>query len=166
MNELVIYNSKTGFTKRYANWISEELKCECISLKNIGSVDLKRFDTIIFASFIYAGTISKLKWYKNLTIKNKVVFAVGASDIGEYENIINNNFKDDYQDYQLFYAQSGLCYEKMGFIDKNILKTVNNMNKKKFGEDSIEYTKMSKSFDVCSKQAINPLITYIKSIKI
>ena len=33
MKTIVIYNSKTGFTKRYAEWISEALSCECVELK-------------------------------------------------------------------------------------------------------------------------------------
>ncbi len=28
MRTLVIYNSQTGFTRRYAEWIVEELKCD------------------------------------------------------------------------------------------------------------------------------------------
>lgn len=28
MRILLIYKSKTGFTEKYANWITEELKCD------------------------------------------------------------------------------------------------------------------------------------------
>ena len=30
MKIIVIYKSKTGFTKRYAEWIAEELKCDIV----------------------------------------------------------------------------------------------------------------------------------------
>ena len=32
MKTVVIYNSQTGFTKRYANWIAEESNADCFEL--------------------------------------------------------------------------------------------------------------------------------------
>ena len=34
MKALVIYSSKTGFTKQYAQWIAEKLAGECITFKD------------------------------------------------------------------------------------------------------------------------------------
>lgn len=39
MNAIILYYSKTGFTKRYAQWISEALSCECVSFEQRGRVD-------------------------------------------------------------------------------------------------------------------------------
>ena len=33
MKILVIYNSQTGFTKKYAEWISQESGAECLDFK-------------------------------------------------------------------------------------------------------------------------------------
>lgn len=60
-NTVVIYNSKTGFTKRYAEWISKELGCECLKLDDAKNRELDEFDTIIFGGWACAGTVSKLK---------------------------------------------------------------------------------------------------------
>ena len=35
MKTLVIYTSQTGFTKRYAEWISEELDADIYELKDV-----------------------------------------------------------------------------------------------------------------------------------
>ena len=35
MKTLVIYTSQTGFTKRYAAWISEELNADIYDLKDV-----------------------------------------------------------------------------------------------------------------------------------
>ena len=35
MKTLVIYTSQTGFTKRYAEWISEELNADIYDLKDV-----------------------------------------------------------------------------------------------------------------------------------
>jgi len=31
MKTIVIYNSQTGFTERYAKWIAEETSADCVS---------------------------------------------------------------------------------------------------------------------------------------
>ena len=33
MKTAVIYESGTGFTEQYAQWISEELHCDCVNRK-------------------------------------------------------------------------------------------------------------------------------------
>lgn len=40
MKSIVIYNSQTGFTKQYAEWISQEAGCECVSLKKASKIKL------------------------------------------------------------------------------------------------------------------------------
>ena len=57
----VIYNSQTGFTKRYAGWISEALSCECFELKAVKNKDFKDYDRIIFGGWACAGSVSKIK---------------------------------------------------------------------------------------------------------
>ena len=34
MKTIVIYNSQTGFTKRYAEWIAEEAGADCLALSD------------------------------------------------------------------------------------------------------------------------------------
>ena len=62
---IVIYNSQTGFTKKYAQWISEALECECVELNEAGKLNFEQYDAIIFGSWACAGGISKIKWFKN-----------------------------------------------------------------------------------------------------
>ena len=33
MKTLVIYNSQTGFTEKYAKWLAEKLEAKCLSVK-------------------------------------------------------------------------------------------------------------------------------------
>ena len=40
MNAIVIYRSKTGFTKRYAQWLAEDLGCEAAAYENRDKVEL------------------------------------------------------------------------------------------------------------------------------
>ena len=45
---VVIYKSKTGFAKKYAEWISEALKCDIKENTKLSLDDLIQYDTIIW----------------------------------------------------------------------------------------------------------------------
>ena len=60
----VIYNSQTGFTKKYAEWISEATGADCLELKVAKKQDFDRYDAINFGDSAYAGRISKISWNK------------------------------------------------------------------------------------------------------
>lgn len=59
MKAIVIYNSKTGFTEKYAKWIAEALQCQSISIRE-KLPDLSEYDRIIFGSNVKAGKIGSL----------------------------------------------------------------------------------------------------------
>lgn len=65
---IVIYKSRYGTTKQYAEWIAEELDCPSLSIDVVKKRDLKQYDTIIYGGSIRAGGIRELdrlmKWLK------------------------------------------------------------------------------------------------------
>ena len=86
MKTLVIYTSQTGFTKRYAEWISEELNADIYDLKDVKKKTNDFFETyeaIIYAGWCMAGMVVKVKWFFERAAywKNKKlsIVAVGAS---------------------------------------------------------------------------------------
>ena len=85
MKTIIIYNSQTGFTKRYAEWIAEAAKADCIELSAAKKKDLTAYEAIVFGSWACAGSISKISWFKGnidkWAGKKLIVFCVGASPI-------------------------------------------------------------------------------------
>ena len=57
---IVLYRSRTGFSKCYAEWIAEDLACECRSIKGVKLDDLKDFGLVIYGAGVYAGMIAGL----------------------------------------------------------------------------------------------------------
>lgn len=168
METVVIYKSRTGFTRKYAEWISEELKCKMIDYNNISKYDLNNFDIVIYGGRVHAGKIDSLGNIKKIVQNKKcqlIVFATGATPITaikEIEEMIKNNFSDDSIPH--FYMQSGLCYEKMGFADKTIMKMLYKMlssKQDKTGTESGALNVISNSYDISDKKYIEPLISYI-----
>lgn len=173
MKTIVIYNSQTGFTKQYAQWIAQELQCDSISLQRINEIALSEFDTIIFGSWCHAGRIKKLNWVfdelKKDANKNYVVFAVGASPMNspDVEKTMEQNIPKN-SIIKGFYFQGGLNYEKMNLSSRAMMKLFSSMLKKK--KDATESEKkmaemVSRSYDISDKRFIVPLLRYVHSLK-
>ena len=99
----VVYRSISGFTKKYAEWISEELKADLFDARGIEAERLSGYDLIIFGGSLHAVGINGVKLIKQnfspLADKKIVVFAVGASSPKENieTEILNRNFSNEEQ---------------------------------------------------------------------
>jgi len=109
MRSLVIYRSISGFTKKYAEWIAQELKAEINDAKKFDVALFSNYDIVIFGGSLHAVGINGIKIVKqNLPIlKNKkiIVFCVGASPPREniLKEVKNNNFNAEQQQNIAFY---------------------------------------------------------------
>lgn len=172
MKILIIYKSKTGFTKRYAEWISQELQCSTISYDNFKSDLISDFDILIFGTRVHTGRIDGFNKFKKIikeTNKKIIVFAVGgtsAEAINSINKIWDSSFsKSELHEIPHFYMQGGLDYENMTagdrFIMKSLAKMLGQKNSKDFEETGCEQAIQS-SYDATSKEYIIPLINYVR----
>lgn len=103
MKTIVIYHSKTGFTKRYAEWIAEAAGADCLELSVAKKKDLNKYETIVFGGWACAGNISKINWFKDNIDKwadrKLIVFCVGGNPIGNplIETALKQNFNESEQ---------------------------------------------------------------------
>ncbi len=172
MKTIIIYHSQTGFTKRYAEWIAEEVHAECVPFEQIKKYSLEDYDTIVFGGWACAGGISKLAWFKSNMSKwdgkKLVAFCVGGSPMEnpEVEQALNHNFNEEEQKkVRVFYCPGGMNYEKMSSGSKLLMKMfVASLKAKKNPreEDKIMIKMISASYDISDKKYIEPIITYIK----
>lgn len=169
MNRIIIYNSQTGFTKQYAQWLAEEIECELMPWEKVKNMDLAGYDTVIFASWFHAGRIQKLKWFqeKKLGEARKIVLATGATDQNSaiVEEALKNNFPEGMSEDQVFYLRSGLCYERMSLSSRMLMKAFSSMMKKKkdkTAEEKEMADALGESFDASSREYLKPVISYIR----
>ena len=168
---LVTYQSKTGFTKKYVEWIAESLNCQVTPFNLMDNVDMSQFKIIVYGAGIYAGRIKGLQDFKRkingMPDKHIIVFATGGAPFTEQvmASIKTNNFSsEELNDVSLFYFQSGLNYEKMGLGEKAMLKMYNQMLKMKPNKSVMEYETgrtITNSYDNCNKERLRPLINHI-----
>lgn len=121
MKVLVTYQSKTGFTKKYAEWISEELKCDLKELKSVK--DVNDYDLVIHGGWIMGGIIKGVKKIKKLNPKKLIVFGVGLTpkkNLNIDKMISDNKLEDT----PFFYFEGGTNPKKMGIVGRTIVKFV------------------------------------------
>ena len=83
MKGIILYTSKYGSTKRYAEWLAEETGFVCTETGKARMKDVAQYDTIILCGGIYASGIAGLSFLKknfeHLKEKRIIVFCDGAS---------------------------------------------------------------------------------------
>ncbi len=170
MRVLVVYSGKTGFTERYAGWIAEELNGKLLSYKDFAKEKLDADDVVIFGGRIHVGRVESLqKILEQFSGKeNLIVFGVGATPAEEeeaVETIWKNSLGDSIDIIPHFYMQGGLNYEKMGFLDRKIMKMVAkamSTEKNKTDTQAGFSNAITSSHDISSREYIKPLIDLVK----
>ncbi len=174
MKTLVVYKSKTGFTKKYAELIAQEVSCDMVELKKATAVKMSEYDVVVFGTRFFAGMVDDLKKAKELFeqsgAKKFVVFATGATP-NAAEDIVNevwkNNFTpEEFEAIPHFYMQSGICFEKMPFGEKMMMKVASLMMKTQKEKDEMGQgfeEALKGSFDISSEEYAKPLVEYLKN---
>ena len=174
MNTVVIYKSKYGSTKAYAQWIAQELGCCAIDAKNVKAEDLSGYDTIVYGGGLYAEVINGVtlitKNLDKLKGKRLVVYTTGLTplDCRDYYDkmVIEKNFKPHMYDKIKIYNFLGkMIIDELSIVHRTALKTLKKIMSGK--ENPTEMEKMlidlcEQSGDFSDKEAIKDLVEYVK----
>lgn len=171
MKTIVVYNSQTGFTKRYAQWIAEAAGAECVDLEIAKKRSLDGYDAILFGGWACAGGISKLKWFKshmeNWRGKKLIVYCVGGSpaESPDIPRALRNNFSDaQWEQVKVFYLPGGFNYEQMPSVSKMMMKVflkTLKAKKDKTEEEKVMVEMISHSYDISDRKYIEPIRQYL-----
>lgn len=125
---LILYQSKYGATKKYADWLVEATSFDVCEIKKANIGEVEKYDTVILAGGIYASGILGLSFLrKNIKRLNNVkiaVLCVGASpyDKASFDEIYKYNFKGELAGVNCFYARGAWNEEAMSFKDRTLCK--------------------------------------------
>ena len=127
MKALIIYYTKSGHSKDYAETISSRVDGTLINIKDVKKNHISEHDVIVFVSSVYGNKINKiekyLKWYNKFENKDWIICRVGMSpasqDARELEIITNG-----LDDYHIRYYQltGGFDIKKVPFPYNLIMK--------------------------------------------
>ncbi|MBR5129250.1 MAG: hypothetical protein IKU67_04260 [Firmicutes bacterium] len=172
---VVIYKSKHGSTRQYAEWIGEELDCPVIDSKNFNKKDFDNYDNIIFGGCVQAGGIQGFELIKK-SMKNRlqgkkvVTFAVGL-------NVMQKETRMQLREinFDKWYVEKMTCYycpgayklEEIKGIDAGIMKMMVKMLE---GKEPSEVTEDDKKLldavkngaNYVDKKYIEPIVNEFK----
>lgn len=175
MNAIVVYKSKTGFVKKYAVWIAEDLSADFFEASGVTIDKLATYDTIIYGGGLYESGINGVKLITDnldrLADKKVVVFASGATPgrKEEIDEIWNSNFTSEQQDcIRFFYLRGGFDYSKLNQFGKVLMTLLKWKLKMKprvklTPDEKGLLTAYAKPADFTRKNNIDPLISYVRS---
>ena len=163
---IIIYQSKYGATRKYAEWIQAMTNFHCMETSKAQVGEVAQYETILLCGGVYASGIAGLSFLK----KNKLaILCVGASPYDEsaFAEIKAHNLTGDLRDIPLFYGRGAWNESKMKFMDRTLCKMLQKSIAKK---DPRTYEPWMKALmcaagqncDWTDKKYLIPLMDYLK----
>lgn len=172
---IVLYNSWSGFTQRYAQLIAQELGCSALPLSQ-APAGLSRYSAVAFGSRLHAGSLDGWKKAQKILarrgVKKLVLFATGAMPNEAWEAIekmwAQNLSAQERETIPHFYLQAGLCYEKLGAVDRAMMRFAAwamAQKKAKTPEDEAFQAAITHSYDISDPKYIRPVVDCLMKVR-
>ena len=168
---IVIYISKYGHTKKYAQWLSEELNADIIEGKRLKENILSDYSTIVFGGSLYFERCKAanllVKHFNQIRDKKVVLFTVG---VFSQTNFIDVEFSREIEEkIKIFQLKGGLDFKKLSFLHKMGMKFFRNHESKKPENEQNNRSKLilslyGKKTDFTEKKQLEPVIQYCLQI--
>ena len=135
----VVYASRNGSTKQYAEWIARDCGADLIPLEEAVIDRLALYDTLIYGGCVYSGIIQGISFVKNnrdlLKRMRLVVFTVGLTQPGDeaaFAQVLDRNFtEEERRDIRFFHFPGALDYKKMSFLQRGMMRLLKKSIQKK-----------------------------------
>lgn len=179
MKTAIIYRSKYGATKTYAQWLAEDLGARLLCGDQVKPEDLTQYDCIIYGGGLYAGGVNGFslitKNFELLKAKSLYLFTVGAADVTDPENIKNiranlNNVMTPAmaEKISIYHFRGGMCYSRMSLIHRAMMSMMLKVLRKKpeserKAEDKVMLEAYVQDTDFTDRQALQPLVDQVRS---
>ncbi len=174
MKSIVIYKSKYGSTKNYAQWIGESLNCEVIEAKKASVSKLTEYDNIIYGGGLYGEVINGVHLITQnidkLKDKKIAIFSTGITplDCRDYyeDYVLKKNFKNGVpENIRIFNFLGKMVIDELSIVHKTAIKTLKKIMLRK--ENPTEMEKLlielcDADGDFSDRDAIFELINYIE----
>lgn len=152
MKSVIVYYSKYGSTRDYAEWLAQDAGAQVVTLAEAKKLNLATYDVIVFGCPYYANrmkiTALVKAWVPRLAGKRVAFFAVGGEspDSPDVRSIYNATLPEETRAaMRFFYLPGRVTLAKLNVLERTVLR-------------------MMKKADVdrTSKAAISPLVEFLK----
>lgn len=180
MRILVTYASKYGTTKRYAQWIAEDLACDLRDSREVNAELLKSYDILIHGGGLYAGGLSGIqtivKNYDAISNKRIILFSCGLADPEDPENVAHIEAglekvltPEMREKIRQFHLRGGIDYSRLGLTHKAMMAMLRTVMLKKGydnlrSEDQMMLDTYGGTVDFNNRESLAPLLSYVRSL--
>ena len=177
MKTAIIYHSKYGHTKQYAQWLAEELNADIYESKNLKISMLDDYASLVFGGSLYAGKNKAasliVKHFEQIKDKKVALFTCGLADVSNEINLNNRNKALDKvitpeirEKITVFHLQGGIDYDNLSFLHKMMMKMVHKPLQKKpadqlTGEEKAILETYGQKIDLSDKKMLKPIIEFM-----
>lgn len=158
---IIIYNTNTGTTEKYAKALSEKTGYECVSYAK--SKKIAADEEIIFISWVMAASLDKYKEASERFSNIKLVCGVGMlpDEKNKMETIAKSNITEEY-----ILLPGGFSIKKLTGMHKMLFTMMLNQVKKKAGsapnEKDLEKIKLfEEGFDLYHEDKLAPVLKFL-----
>ncbi|KAA9035656.1 hypothetical protein FW778_20750 [Ginsengibacter hankyongi] len=164
LNGLIIYNSKYGATRQYAEWLAQALKIPLIRSGETTAAQVTNADFLLIGTPVYMGKFRMLKWIrKNMkNIRNKKLFffivnATAPGELAKRDKFVLDNLPGEIRAKSSIYFLPGrLIHKKLTLFDRLMVaigvRIEKNPEKRKA---------MRSDLDAVKKDNLTPLINSV-----
>lgn len=140
----IVYSSKYGHTKQYADWLKEDVDADAIDISKFNITQMLAYKLVIFACGVYGDKLSIMDFVKkNVTaipVQKTMVMAVGwyTNDSKEAaEKLMTDNYPPEFKDkVPMYIVNSGLDKKQISKMDSVKLVAAKLAIEKKDGRSS------------------------------
>ncbi|MCL2382388.1 MAG: flavodoxin domain-containing protein [Treponema sp.] len=178
---LVLYTSKRGSTRQYAEWIASALSADLHEPRQFLSRDWEKYSTVVYCGGLYANSVNGIRFiaknHVKLRGKKIVVVACGLSypHIAESVTRVVNGISRKlpqamHANARLFMVRGSVTYSRLGFFEKFIIKMLEKMLRKKdpdklIPEEQEMLSVLGNDFSFVDRASIQPIVDYCKGIE-
>ncbi len=173
---VVIFESKYGYTKRYAQWLSEALACPLFERKRFRPQDFEKYEVILYGGGLYAGGVSGIKLltqhWNLLSDKKVILFTCGLADPADPANAAHIREAlakalpaEMMNSINLFHLRGGIDYSRLSLIHKTMMSMLRRMLMKK-GDSELNsearqiLATYGQKIDFTDRASLQPVIDY------
>jgi menaquinone-dependent protoporphyrinogen IX oxidase len=168
----VVYASKYGTTKQYAEWIAEELGASVFDAAKVSPAKLAGYGAVVFGGALYAGGVMGAKAVAKSPAQTLALFTVGLADPGatDYSVILAKNFPPDLlARTKVFHLRGGIDYKKLGFVHRRMMamlhRSIAKMEESQLTSENKAFLETyGKKVHFTDQSTIRPLVDYVRTL--
>ena len=176
----VVFQSKYGATRKYAEWIAEELSCDLFERKKVNRAELEPYDTILYGGGLYAGGVNGIdfltKNFDRFRGKNLILFTCGLADPADKDNTdhigkgLDRVFTGRMRErIKVFHLRGAIDYSRLGPVHRSMMAMLCRLTRRKDpaslrGEDREMLATYGKAVDFTDRASIAPVVEYVRGL--